>query len=87
MKTATLNLIAHHTDNGAGSTSVHLFNNREELEKYLEENGNDFTVEDIESGDDPYEYGTLTKRSIKLEIDPNTDLAKLSRPVMLTSDG
>ena len=87
MKTTTLNLIAHHTDNGDGSTSVHLFNNREELEKDLEENGNDFNVKDIESGDDPYEYGTLTEHSIELEIDPDTGLAKLSQSITLTSDG
>ena len=31
MKTATLNLIAHHTDNRDGSTSVLLYNSREEL--------------------------------------------------------
>lgn len=87
MKTATLNLIAYHTDNRDGSTSVHLFNNREELERDLEENGSDFDIKDIESGYDPYEYGTLTEHSIELEIDPDTGLVKLSQPVTLTSDG
>jgi hypothetical protein len=86
MKIATLNLIAHHTDNGDGSTSVHLFNDREELKKDLEENGNYFSVEDIERGDDPYGYGTLSEYSIDLEIDPNTGLAKLPQPITLTSD-
>lgn len=87
MKTATLNLIAHHTDNGDGSTSTRLFNNREELKNSLEKNGNDFSIEDIESGDDPYEYGTLTEHSVELEIDPDTSLAKLSQSITLTSDG
>lgn len=86
MKTATLNLIAHHIDNGDGSTSVRLFNNREELKKRLEESGLGHSLDDIESGDDPYEYGTLTKHSIELKIDPDTGLAKLSRPITLTSD-
>lgn len=86
MKTATLNLIAHHTDNGDGSTSVHFFNNREELEKDLEEHGSNFGVEEIESGDDPYEYGTLSEHSFDIEIDPETGLAKLAQSVTLSSD-
>lgn len=87
MKTATLNLIAHHTDNRDGSTSVHLYNSREELKKDLEESGNNFNIENIESGYDPYEYGTLTKHSIELEIDPDTGLAKLLQSITLTSGG
>lgn len=86
MKTVTLNLIAHHIDNHDGSTSVRLFNNREELKKYLEKSVLGYRLDDIESGYDPYEYGTLTKHSIKLEIDPDTGLAKLSQPITLTSD-
>lgn len=87
MKTATLNLIVHHVGNMDGSTEVHLFNNREELQRELEENGYDFTVEDIENSDNPYDYGTLTEHSIELEIDPDTGLAKLSQSITLTSDG
>lgn len=87
MKTATLNLIAHHVDNGDGSTSTRLFNDREELEKHLDENDNSFNVEDIENGEDPYAFGTLTEYSIELEIDPDTGLAKLLHSVTLTSDG
>lgn len=86
MKIATLNLIAHHTDNGDGSTSVRLFNNREELKKGLEERGNYFNIEDIERGDNPYWCGELTEYSIELEIDPNTGLAKLSQPITLASN-
>lgn len=87
MKTVTLNLIAHHIDNRDGSTSVCLFNNREELKKHLEESVLGYSLDHIESRYDPHEYGTLTKHSIELEIDTDTGLAKLSQSTTLTSDG
>lgn len=85
--TLTLNVVVHHTDNGDGSTSAHLFNNREELKADLENGGYSTTLEDIESGDDPYVHGTLTDEVIELEFDPTTNNVRLAQSVSFTSDG
>lgn len=80
-----LNVVAHHQDNGDGSTSVAFYNTREELDARLEDDGYGFTVSDIESGDDPYETGTLTAAKIKLTLGDNGHL-KLDGPFYVTSD-
>lgn len=82
MPNITLSLVAHHRDNGDGSSTVALFNNITELKLDLEEGG-DTTFEDIESGDDPYEHGTLSYPEITID----TDTGLLVDPVYLSSDG
>ena len=86
-KLFTLALIAHHTDNGDGSSSVHLYNNKDELVAELEETAFGSTLEEIESGDDPYEHGTLSEPSIELELDEDTGVIRLTRSISLSSDG
>lgn len=82
MALLTLSLVAHHRDNGDGSSTVALFNDISELKLDLEESG-DTTIEDIESGDDPYEHGTLSYPEITID----TDTGRLIDPVYLSSDG
>ncbi len=87
LKLLTLVAIAHFTDNGDGSSSVTLYNNRDELAADLEESGSAYSVEEIESGDDPYETGTLSEVEVDLEYDETTGKTRLSRSFTLSSDG
>ena len=83
----TLAVLAYCVDSQDGSMRVTLYNSREDLAKELKEEEADFTVDDIESGDDPYEYGTLSEVTIDLELDPGTGNFKLARPRTFSTDG
>lgn len=81
MALLTLSLVAHCRDNGDGSSTTALYNDISELKTDLEENG-DTTIEDIESGDDPYEHGTLSYPEFTID----TDTGRLVDPVFICSD-
>lgn len=86
LKLLTLAAVAHFTDNGDGSSSVTLYNNRDELAADLEESNADYSLEDIEQGDDPYETGTISDVEIDLEYDETTGKTRLSRHFTISSD-
>lgn len=86
LKLLTLDAVAHFTDNGDGSSSVTLYNNRDELAADLEESDADYSLEDIEHGDDPYETGTLSDVKIDLEYDEITGRTRLANHFTLSSD-
>lgn len=86
MKTKILSVVAYHTDNGDGTTSVQLFNNREELKHELEELDNGTTIEDVESGEDTYTHGSISEKTIELLLDDDGNVS-LARGVFFTSDG
>lgn len=77
-----VNLIAHHTDNGDGSSTVTLYNSREELAADLAEHESETTIELIDSDEDHYEHGSLSTAVLELDAD-----FKLTKPVRISSDG
>lgn len=83
----TINAVARFTDNGDGSTSITLYNNRDELALDLLANGGSVTVEEIESGDDPYRNGTISDITLDIEYDDSAQSSRLSRPVFFSTDG
>lgn len=87
IKLLTLIAIGHFTDNGDGSSTVTLYNDRDELQTELEETGSPYSLEDIEQGDDPYETGTISDVVIDLEYDETTGKTRLARSISLGSDG
>lgn len=78
IKLLTLAAVAHFIDNGDDSASVTLYNNRDELAAELEESDADYSLEDIESGDDPYRTGAISDVEIDLEYDPATGRTRLA---------
>lgn len=86
LKLLTIAAVAHFTDNGDGSSSVTLYNNRDELAADLEESSADYSLEDIESGNDPYGTGTLSDVEIDLEYDEDTGRTRLANNFILSSD-
>lgn len=87
IKLLSLVAIGHFVDNGDGSSTVTLYNDRDELQTDLEESGSAYSVEDIEEGDDPYETGTISEVVIDLEYDETTGKTRLARSISLASDG
>lgn len=86
LKLLTLAVVAHFTDNGDGSSSATFYNTRDELAADLEASGADYSLEDIESGHDSYQTGTLSDVEIDLEYDEATGKARLANSFTLSSD-
>ena len=74
-----LTCIAHHTNNGNGTTSVRLYNNRDELSFDLQDAGVATTVQKIEDGDAPHEHGWLTEETIEINVSELTGEVNLVR--------
>jgi hypothetical protein len=68
----TLSAVVHIQDNGDGSISARFYNTREELAKELAHRGK--SIEEVESEDDPYENGTISK--VNIEVDAHTGTFK-----------
>lgn len=84
MSTVILTLVARILDCQDGSMSFTAYNNREELAADLLENGDETTVEEIESEDDPYENGVIREFEVELEIDED-GAARITTPFSLSN--
>lgn len=90
MKTVELKLVSWHRDNGDGSNSVVFYNSEEQLDEELKaeaaEGLGETTLEQIKSGDDPYEYGTLSTAFVVLQVDETTGGISLGQSFCVSSD-
>lgn len=87
-KTLTLKVLVHHVDCGDGSTSAHFYNDVAEFKADLAAGGwdPDTRFDEIESGEDPYENGSLSECNIEVQYDVDTGTAKIKH-FSINSDG
>ncbi len=90
----SLAVLAHHQDNGDGSTSTILYNDRAHFLAVQAEDDDGFDEETpeeifakIESEDDPHRYGTFSNETIELELNTETNTVRLLKPIAMSSDG
>lgn len=86
----TLHVVTHVQDNGDGSTTTSLYNDRSELdaelaERYVEDGEPPLTCAEIENEEDPYENGYLVEAELPLEVDLTTGIVRLISPVSISA--